>query len=166
MNFLLTIFYSICLKLDLMQKSVSCDDDVLDFAGACRKILKRIHIRHESKNCKLRICTLISDITTFFICSLNIMLIIISNPSLLNPGPVRTRPLTILYKNVQDLINTNDLVSEAPPLNMTKLFEFYGYLYTHKPDILILNETWLKKSIEDNELLPSSYNIIRIVSKI
>ena len=45
------------------------------------------------------------------------MLIIISNPSLLNPGPVRTRPLTILYKNVQGLINTNDLASETPPLN-------------------------------------------------
>ena len=27
---------------------------------------------------------------------------------------------------------------------------------------MILNETWLKKSIEDNELLPSSYNIIRV----
>ena len=92
------------------------------------------------------------------------MLIIISNPSLLNPGPVRTRPLTILYKNVQGLINTNDLASETPPLNMTKLLEFHGYLYTHKPDILILNETWLKKTIEDNELLPSSYNynIIRV----
>ena len=67
---------------------------------------------------------------------MNIMLIIISNPSLLNPGPVRTSPLTILYENVQGLINTNDLASEAPPLNMTKLLEFYGYLYTHKPDIL------------------------------
>ena len=144
MNFLLTIVYSICLKLDLMQKSVGCDDDVLDFAGACRKMLKRIHIRYENKNCKLRICTLISDITKNFICSLNIMLIIISNPSLLNPGPVRTRPLTILYKNVQGLINTNDLASETPPLNMTKLLEFHGYLYTHKSDILILNETWLK----------------------
>ena len=93
MNFLLIIVYSICLNLDLIQKSVGCDDDVLHFVGACRKILKRIHIRYENKNCKLRVCTLISDITTFLICSLNIMLIIISNPSLLNPGPVRTRPL-------------------------------------------------------------------------
>ena len=66
------------------------------------------------------------------------------------------------FYKVQGLINTNDLASETPPLNMTKLLEFHGYLYTHKPDILILNETWLKKSIEDNELLPSSYNIIRV----
>ena len=56
------------------------------------------------------------------------MLIIISNPSLLNPGPVRTRPLTISCKNVQALINTNDLASETPPLNMIKLLEFHGYL--------------------------------------
>ena len=73
MNFLLIIVYSICLKLELMQKSVGCDDDVLDFVGAYRKILKRIHIRYENKNCKLRICTLISDITTFFICSLSLV---------------------------------------------------------------------------------------------
>ena len=52
MNFLLIIVYSICLNLDLMQKSVGCDDDVLHFVGACRKILKRIHIRYENKNCK------------------------------------------------------------------------------------------------------------------
>ena len=62
-NFLLTIVYSICLKLDLMQKSVGCDDDFLAFAGACRKILKRIHTRHENKNCKLRICSMHINLT-------------------------------------------------------------------------------------------------------
>ena len=37
-----------------------------------------------------------------------------------------------------------------------------GFLFRDKPDILILNETWLKKSILDNEILPSNYKIFRL----
>ena len=82
--------------------------------------------------------------------------------SLRNPGPNNNRPLSVLYNNVQGLINAGDLASETPPINMTKLHELHGYLYINKPDVLILNETWLKKSILDTEILPSSYNIIRL----
>ena len=45
---------------------------------------------------------------------------------------------------------------------MTKLHDLHGYLYIHKADVLILNETWLKKSILDTEILPGCYNIIRL----
>ena len=45
---------------------------------------------------------------------------------------------------------------------MTKMHEFHGYLLTHKPDIIILNETWLKKSILDTEVLPEkTYKVLR-----
>ena len=60
------------------------------------------------------------------------------------------KPLTVFYNNVQGLINTRDLASENPPLNMTKMHELHGYLHTNKPDIVILNDTWLKKSILDS----------------
>jgi hypothetical protein len=33
----------------------------------------------------------------------------------------------------------------------SKLFEINAYLHNHKLDGLILNETWLKKSIHNNE---------------
>ena len=49
MNFLLIIVYSICLNLDLIQKSVGCDDDVLHFVGACRKILKKFILDIKTK---------------------------------------------------------------------------------------------------------------------
>ena len=46
---------------------------------------------------------------------------------------------------------------------VTLLLEFQSYTYNnHKPDIIILNETWLKPSIKDNEILDSSiYTIFR-----
>ena len=77
---------------------------------------------------------------------------------MLNPGP---RQLKVFYNNCQGLINTRDLTSENLPLNMTKLHELHGFLFKNKPDILILNETWLKKSIRDNEILPNNYKIFR-----
>ena len=45
---------------------------------------------------------------------------------------------------------------------MTKLHELHGFLYTHAPDVVVLNETWLKKSIHDNEILPPNYKIFRL----
>ena len=102
---------------------------------------------------------------SIFLATLNLTLLVLSNITILNPGP-RTvsvnKPLTVFYNNVQGLINTRDLASENPPLNMTKMHEFHGYLHTNKPDIVILNETWLKKSILDTEILPDNYKIFRL----
>ena len=100
-----------------------------------------------------------------FLVALNLILLVISNVSILNPGPrivSVNKPLTVFYNNVQGLINARDLASENPPLNMTKIHEFHGYLYTNKPDVVILNETWLKKSILDPEILPDNYKIFRL----
>ena len=72
------------------------------------------------------------------------------------------KPLTIFYNNVQGLINARDFACEHPLLNMTKLHELHGFLYTHAPDVVVLNETWLKKSIHDNEILPPNYKIFRL----
>ena len=59
-------------------------------------------------------------------------------------------------------MNTRDLASENHPLNMTKLHELQGFLFSNKLDTLILNETWLKKSVLDDEILPDSYEIFRL----
>ena len=99
----------------------------------------------------------------YYLTSINLILIVLITPSIVNPGPTPTnRPLKIFYNNVQGLINTRDLNSNTPDLNMTKMHEFHGYLLTHKPDIIILNETWLKKSILDTEVLPErTYKVLR-----
>ena len=91
--------------------------------------------------------------------ALNLVLIVISNSSLLNPGP---NSLSVVYNNIHGFINTRDLASNSPPLNMTKVHEIHGYIFTNRPDIVILNETWLKRSILSSEVLPDNYKVFRM----
>ena len=45
---------------------------------------------------------------------------------------------------------------------MGKIFELHSYVYKSKPDIIVLNETWLKPSIKNNEILPPKlYSVYR-----
>lgn len=92
---------------------------------------------------------------------LNFILITIVNPSLLNPGP--NNNFHVYYQNVQGFIPIKDLTNSNPTLNYTKLLEFQNYVNSTKPSIIALNETWLKPSIRDNEILPdSNYKVFRV----
>ena len=72
-----------------------------------------------------------------------------SNISLLNPGPVNT--LSVVYQNVQGLIPFSNLPDNCPNLDVTKIAELQFNVSVNKPDIIIINETWLKSSILDSE---------------
>lgn len=100
-----------------------------------------------------------SNSFVMFLTLLNLLLIIICNPSILNPGP---RPISIIYNNMQGFVNTRDLASDSPPLNMTKVHEIHGFIFSKQPDVIILNETWLKKKILSNEILPDNYKVFRV----
>ena len=73
-----------------------------------------------------------------------------------NPGPIFKNELSIYYQNVQGLIPFGQLGRGRPIFNDAKLIELHHYLESYVPDIVILNETWLKESINDNEILPSN----------
>ena len=89
----------------------------------------------------------------------NFILIAIVNPSMLNPGPSQ---LSVYYQNVQGLIPFSHLRYEHPSLDVNKLYELHAFTSFNKPDIILLNETWLKPSIGDNEIFPDSqYKIFR-----
>ena len=45
---------------------------------------------------------------------------------------------------------------------MKKTYELHGYVSNNKPDIVILNETWLKQNILNPEIFPKIYKVIRI----
>ena len=45
---------------------------------------------------------------------------------------------------------------------MTKLYELHGHIFTTKLYVIILNETWLKKSMLDTQVLPQNYKIRRV----
>ena len=93
---------------------------------------------------------------TFF---LNFLLIGICNPSLLNPGP---NTLSVSYQNVQGLIPFSQLGKAQPNLDHTKIYELNAHIETAKPDIVILNETWLKGCIKSQEVvLNPNYDVFR-----
>ena len=90
----------------------------------------------------------------------NLTLLTYCNMSIKNPGPTST--LSIMYQNVQGLVPFSELGEENPSLNQTKLYELQAHVYSKSPDIVVLNETWLKNSINDNEIFPpEAYKIFR-----
>ena len=84
-----------------------------------------------------------------------------SNISLLNPGPANT--LSVVYQNVQGLIPFSNLSDNCPNLDVSKIAELQFNVSVNKPDIIIINETWLKSSILDSEIFcPKSYKVFRL----
>ena len=96
-----------------------------------------------------------------FILVIIFLLIAIINSSLLNPGPNSfgkngATGLSVLYQNVQGLIPFSQLSKKHPNVDNTKISELHAYIYDKKPDVIVLNETWLKNTILDDEILPSN----------
>ena len=94
-----------------------------------------------------------------FLLIINFLLIGIVNPGMLNTGP---GSLKICYQNVQGLILIKDLTLKQPSLNITKICELNAYININRPDVIMLNETWLKKSVNDHEIIKDQkFSIIR-----
>ena len=92
---------------------------------------------------------------------LKILLVVISNTSLLNPGPDNN--FSVMYQNVRGFVPFSSLGSSHPQLDTTKLLEFQSHVYEHEPDLIVLNETWLSKTHLDSEILDNaSYKIFRL----
>ena len=105
-----------------------------------------------------RLVRILSNLILWLI-ALNFLLIGIVNPSMLNPGP---SSLKVYYQNVRGLITFCDLNNPQPRLDMTKIYEINTYVQKHKPEIVMLNETWLKKSVKDLEVIhDESYSVWR-----
>ena len=99
-------------------------------------------------------------ILLLFILMLTFLMIAIINTSLLNPGP--QSGLKVYYQNVQGLIPFSNLKDSHPSLNCTKILEINSYIHNNKPDVIMLNETWLKKSIKDGEIIENPvYKVFR-----
>ena len=109
-------------------------------------------LRHNSSASLSLWCTFIN----FFTLSLSI-------PDLKNPGPCNNNNyLSIFYQNVQGLIPFSQLNNPNPTLDQTKILEMHVCIYEQEPDIIILNDTWLKSTIDDNEIIPCNlYKIFR-----
>ena len=105
---------------------------------------------------------------TLFILILAFLMIAITNCSLLNPGPEQLlgskndKSFSVYYQNVQGLIPFTELNNKHPNLDYTKIAEIHAYIHRKHPDVIILNETWLKSSILDEEIFPiNDYKVFR-----
>ena len=77
----------------------------------------------------------------------------------MNPGPMNE--LNVVYHNVEGFVNLRDK-SPSPQLFTSKVNDFHGHIFHEKPDIVILNETWLKSPILDSEIFPNNnYKVFR-----
>ena len=96
---------------------------------------------------------------------INWYILIISTPDIRNPGPpsiTNTNKLSVFYQNVQGLIPFTYLGNDYPSLDNCKIFEMHNCIHESEPDIIILNETWLKPSILNSEIIPNNmYKVFR-----
>ena len=96
-----------------------------------------------------------------WISALNLVLLVMCNPGIQNPGP--SKHFSVLYQNVRGFVPFSGLGERIMPLDSDKVLDFQGYVYQTKPDIVILNETWLAKEHNDAELFPhSTYKVFRL----
>ena len=139
---------SFILKRLIRYMNTKGDDRFCNFTAA--------NIFFANKTTKIR--QLFSTILLFILISKFLMIAII-NPSIKNPGP---RNLSVFYQNVQGLIPFSSLGKDDPNLNRSKIFELNAHITIDKPDLVLLNETWLEKSIKSREVIESNlYDVFR-----
>ena len=145
-------------NLELLPIICACYIKIAYFCLLSNVFIRRSHkicfYRHSKKRVVRYLNFLIASILL-----LNFLLIGICNPSLLNPGP---NSLSVSFQNVQGLIPFSQLGKSQPQLDHSKIFELNAHVNVKKPDVLILNETWLSKSIKDHEIIGhQNYDIFR-----
>ena len=101
----------------------------------------------------------IMSVITLSILTVIYLLIGIANPSIKNPGPDY---LNIYYQNVQGLIPFKQLGKPNPSLLDAKVYELNTYFAKNKPDVVLLNETWLVSSIHSKQVFHGcAYDVYR-----
>ena len=102
---------------------------------------------------------------TFYTTLINLLLIVIVTPSIVNPGPISSNisdshsnnRLSVAYCNAQGLILMSTMKSQAPIFQTNKLLEIQSYIHINSPDIMIINETWLNDNINSNEIVSEQF---------
>ena len=107
------------------------------------------------------ISDLISSVYTKYVTIINLILIIVVTPSIVNPGPiVQTQScnhLKISYCNVQGLILSSTMRGSQPIFQTNKLLDFQTFIHSGVSDIIIVNESWLNESVFSNEIVNENY---------
>ncbi len=107
---------------------------------------------------KMGYATIFASIFSIWLAMMNMLLIVVCYPGILNPGPV----ITGIFQNVRGFVPFSALNESVLPLSTAKLQDFQSYVFNFDPGLVVLNETWLSADHFDNEILPdSAYTIFR-----
>ena len=91
------------------------------------------------------------------------LIIIVNDCFMLNPGPANPTALSVFYQNIQGLITFSSLACDEPSLSINKILELNSYIASNHPDIVVLNETWLKETVKTrNFFLLMMINVLRV----
>ena len=115
---------------------------------------------HRYSSAKCSGAQYLSNMLTIWTTMLNLVLLVICNTSMLNPGPMgnENTHLKVMYQNLRGLVPFSGLgKTNNMPLDSGKLLELQSKIYKDKPDVIILTETWLSKEHLDNEILPDNF---------
>ncbi len=75
----------------------------------------------------------------YYITIINLMLIVLTTPSIVNPGPLSK--LKVAYCNAHGFIMMSTMRGNQPIFQTNKLLDFQSYIHLENPDIVIVNET-------------------------
>jgi hypothetical protein len=119
---------------------------------------------HRYRSAKCSGIQYFSNMLTIWATMLNLILLVMCNTSILNPGPEGNdnTHLKVMFQNLRGLVPFSGLSKTNMPLASNKLLELQSKIYKDKPDVIILTETWLSKEHLDNEILPDNiYKVYR-----
>ena len=92
----------------------------------------------------------------YYLATINLILIIIVNPSIANPGPTN-KELSVAYCNAQGFILMSSMRGNQPIFQTHKLLDFQNFIHMNKPDIVIVNESWINEHISNNEIIEEEF---------
>ena len=122
----------------------------------------RIYVSKLMLNLSMKILTFsatINAIITLWLVLLNLWLVVICTPCIVNPGPV----ISGLYQNARGFVPFRGLNETVLRLSTTKLYDIQSSVYSKDPGLLILNETLLPLDHNDNEILSDDcFKLIRL----
>ena len=70
--------------------------------------------------------------------SIAILMIVVSNPTILNPGPTKFNGIKCYFQNVQGLLTFSSVGKPFPDLNQTKISELQTHIFETSPMLLFL----------------------------
>ena len=161
----LLLNWSVILLLSQVPKASDKCHPILFYITNVHEIFKSCKVKKTKKTKTVNITSWTDaciKIYAKYVTIINLILIVLVTPSIINPGPIINREnsptsLKVAYCNMQGIIMMSTIRGKQPIFQTNKLLDFQNYLHMYKPDIVVINESWLNEFIHTNEVISENY---------